>query len=80
MSDATGKGFSLTRIISTPKFKHQLQVQIVICASDQVAIVGVSMTSSGLINLVECLIELRETFHFLHYHLILKGCSQGMAK
>lgn len=74
VSDAIGKGFSLIRILLPPKLRHQLQVQIVICASDQVAIVGVPMTSSlGLINLIECLTELRETFHFLHYHLI-KGC------
>ena len=74
VSDAAGKGFSLIRILLTPKFRHQLQVQIVICASDQVAIVGVPVTSSlGLINLIECLTELRETFHFLHSHLIIKG-------
>ena len=33
------------------------------------------MTSSlGLINLIECLTELRETFHLLHSHLTIKGC------
>ena len=65
-SDSTGQGLSLTRPSLSP-FRCQSQVQVVTCASDQLAVNWRFPwpTSLGLINLLEWLTELRETFTYV---------------
>lgn len=61
-----------------PLFSHQSQVQAVTCASDQQAVDQFPSTpSSGSVNLLECLIELRKTVYFLDYQLVIKEYNSG---
>ena len=63
-------------------FRHLLQVHVVTCASDPLAIgCGfIDPTPPGSINLLRQLTKLRETFCLLDHQFIIKGYNSGTAR
>lgn len=68
MSDPTGKGLSPARLLPPPtphiQFRHQLQVQALICASEQLGIDWRRQRPPPWVLLI-CQRELRETLTYI---------------
>ena len=63
-------------------FRCQLQAQVVICTSDKLVKIRrfLRSHSSGLINLLEQLTELRGRVYWLDHQFIIKGYNSGKAR
>lgn len=77
------QGLSPIRLLILTPFRYQLKVQVVILSFHQLTIEvdEVPRTASfGLVNLLEQLTELRETFYSLDYRFIMKGYNSRTAR